>query len=180
MKKWKISIEPIVYTADAIDRDLKRIVGASYFRYPYFHAFFETMYLLGCRATEVTDISLWEIADGGSIVLTPLKGNDKRVFSKEYVSEVFYDYIVAQAFPIQGVTYSRLQQEFKRLSLYNYIYVGNKKASLHLFRHNFVKKLVTQGHSEEEIKNILGERNIKSVKSYTESVYTNRPFVDYK
>lgn len=179
MKKWRNPIEPIIYTPDAIDRDLKRVVGASFFRFPYFHAFFETMYLLGCRAREVTDISLWEIADGGSIVLSPLKNNDKRVFSKEYVSEVFYDYIVAGAFPLQGVNYSRLQQEFKRLSLYNHIYIGNKKASLHLFRHNFVKKLVSQGHTEEEIKNILGEKNIKSVKSYTESVYTNRPISEY-
>ena len=179
MNKWVNPLEPIIYTPDAIDRDLKRIVGRSYFEDPIIYPLFETLYNTGCRAGEVLDLSRWKIAEGGAVVLSPQKGNDKRIMNQEVIGDQFLAMIKGEApFPT-AINYDRLRYQFKALSLYHHMYVGDKKASLHLFRHNFVKKLLASGHDEEEIQEILGERNIKSVKSYTESKFTNRAIKEY-
>lgn len=179
MNKWTNPIEPVIYTPDAIDRDLKRIVGKSYYEDPIIHPLFETLYNTGCRAGEVLDLSRWKIAEGGAVVLSPQKGNDKRILSPEAVGDQFVLMIRGEApFP-DSINYDRLRYQFKALSLYHHIFIGDKKASLHLFRHNFVKKLIASGHEDTEIQEILGERNISSVKSYTESKFTNRAIKDF-
>ena len=175
MYMWNNPVEPVIYSADAIDRDLKRILNLTYFNSPLFYTFFEIMYELGVRAGEAINIQLWKRTVNNTITLQPQKNNEKRIFDASIINSTFIDYIDnPDTFP-SYVNYSRLNSEFRKYTMFHKIYVGDKSSSLHLFRHNFVKKLQVQGYTDIEIKEVMGERNLSSVASYTNSVYSNLP-----
>ena len=177
--KWKYSIEPVVYSADAIDRDLNRVCNCIAKHEQIFYPFFEVMYDLGVRAVESFDMSRWRIDASGVVILQPQKGNDVRIFDKNLLSSTFLSYIKGEINIPDYINYDRLNSAFRRYTMYYNIYVGNKKSSLHLFRHNFVKQQMLLGYSDEEIQQILGERNIKSAQAYISSVYRNKQFKEF-
>lgn len=175
MNKWIDSLEPVVYSNDAIDRDLSRICNCVAKYEQVFYPYFEVMYDLGVRAVESYDISRWRIDSSGAVVLHPQKGNDIRIFDQTLLSSTFLAYIKGEIKVPDYINYDRLNSAFRRYTMYHGIYVGDKKSSLHLFRHNFVKQQMLLGYTPEEIQSILGERNIKSAMSYINSVFTNKP-----
>lgn len=177
--KWINSLEPVTYSADAIDRDLNRICNCVAKYEQVFYPFFEVMYDLGVRAVESYDISRWRIDASGAVVMQPQKGNDVRIFDKELLSSTFLSYIKGEISVPDYINYDRLNGAFRRYTMYHGIFVGNKKASLHLFRHNFVKQQLLLGYSEEEIQQMLGERNIESAQAYVNSVYRNKQIKEF-
>ena len=177
--KWSNTLEPITYSADAIDRDLNRVCNCIAKHEPIFYPYFEVMYDLGVRAVESFDMSRWRVDVSGAVVLQPQKGNDVRIFDKNLLSSTFLSYIKGEINIPDYINYDRLNSAFRRYTMYYNMYVGNKKSSLHLFRHNFVKQQMLLGYSDEEIQQILGERNIKSAQAYINSVYRNKQFKEF-
>lgn len=173
--KWKNSLEPIVYSSDAIDRDLSRVCNCIAKHEPVFYPYFEVMYDLGVRAVESFDMSRWRVDASGAVILQPQKNNDVRIFDKSLLSNTFLSYIKGELMVPEYINYDRLNSAFRRYTMYYNIYVGNKVSSLHLFRHNFVKQQLKLGYTDEEIQEILGERNLKSAVSYINSIYRNKP-----
>ena len=173
--KWTNSLDPVVYSADAIDRDLSRICNCIAKYEPVFYPYFEVMYDLGIRAVESYDISRWKIDPSGAVILQPQKNNDVRIFDKDLLSTTFLSYIKGEIDIPSYINYDRLNSAFKRYTMYHGIYIGDKISSLHLFRHNFVKQQLLLGYNDAEIQQILGERNIESAQSYVNSVYRNKP-----
>ena len=177
--KWQNTLEPITYSADAIDRDLNRVCNCIARHEPVFYPYFEVMYDLGVRAVESFDMSRWRIDASGVVILQPQKNNDVRIFDKNLLSSTFLSYIKGEISIPDYINYDRLNSAFRRYTMYHGIFVGNKKSSLHLFRHNFVKQQMLLGYSDEEIQQILGERNIESAQSYIDSVYRNKQFKEF-
>lgn len=177
--KWQNTLSPVTYSADAIDRDLNRVCNCIAKHEQIFYPFFEVMYDLGVRAVESFDISRWRIDASGVVILQPQKNNDVRIFDKNLLSDTFISYIKGELKVPEFINYDRLNSAFRRYTMYYNIFVGNKKSSLHLFRHNFVKQQMLLGYGDEEIQQILGERNLKSAQAYTNSVYRNRQIKEF-
>lgn len=175
MSKWIDSLEPVVYSNDAIDRDLSRICNCVAKYDQLFYPFFEVMYDLGVRAVESFELERWRVDPSGVIILQPQKGNDIRVFDPTLLSATYLAYITGEIKVPSYINYDRMNSVFKRYTMYHGIFVGDKKSSLHLFRHNFVKQQMLLDYTPEEIQQMLGERNLKSVMSYIDSVFTNKP-----
>jgi hypothetical protein len=64
---------------------------------------------------------------------------------------------------------------YKKLTLYPRIFVGKKQCTNHLFRHNYVKKLIAKGMTDEQIRIHMGERQMKSALAYINSIFTTVP-----
>lgn len=162
-------------TNQEIRKELRRIVqevkNFDAVVYPQFLA----MYWLGIRAQESIKREMWQFQGSDVLVLSPQKYNDKRVFAVQDVPEEFLFYLKNADLFKYNVNYSRLNYTFSQLINYSAIFVGKKASTLHLFRHNFVKKLLEIGKTPEEIKIILGERQMKSTLAYVDSKFSLYP-----
>lgn len=154
-----------------LDSNLRYILESVKKIEPAVYPSFSAMYHLGCRASESIDRSLWSVNPDNSYTLQPLKNNDVRQFNSFEVPFEFQLYIEGINEPGYNVNYERLRYLFKMFSIYPRIWVGKKESTCHLFRHNYVKKLMSQGLSNEEIRVKLGEKNMKSALSYIESQF---------
>lgn len=156
---------------DELDSNLRYILGEVRKIEPAVYPCFSAMYFTGCRASESIDVSRWTIQADNSYILDTLKNNDPRYFSNFDLPFEFQLYIEQSAFVSYSINYERLRYLFKMFSLYPRIWIGRKESTCHLFRHNYVKKLMSQGLTNEEIRVKLGERNLKSALSYINSRY---------
>lgn len=154
-----------------LDSNLRFILDSVKKIEPAVYPSFSAMYFLGCRASESIDRSLWSVNSDNSYTLRPLKNNDHRQFDSFEVPFEFQLYIEGINEPGYNVNYERLRYLFKMFSIYPRIWIGRKESTCHLFRHNYVKKLMSQGFSNEDIRVKLGEKNMKSALSYIESQF---------
>ncbi len=156
---------------DELDSNLKYILGEVRKIEPAAYPCFAAMYFTGCRASESIDVSRWTILTDSSYILNTLKNNDPRYFSNFDLPFEFQLYLEQSVFVPYSINYERLRYLFKMFSNYPRIWIGKKESTCHLFRHNYVKKLIHQGLTNEEIRVKLGERNMKSALSYINSRY---------
>lgn len=154
-----------------LDSNLRYILDSVKQIEPAVYPSFSAMYHLGCRASESIDRSLWSVNPDNSYSLRPLKNNDVRQFNSFEVPFEFQLFIEGVNVPDYIVNYERLRYLFKMFSIYPRIWIGKKESTCHLFRHNYVKKLLSQGLSYEDVRIKLGEKNMKSAMAYIDSQY---------
>lgn len=154
-----------------LDSNLRYILDSIRKIEPAVYPSFCAMYYLGCRASESIDRSLWSVNPDNSYTLQPLKNNDVRHFDSFEVPFEFQLFIEGINVPDYNVNYERLRYLFKMFSIYPRIWVGKKESTCHLFRHNYVKKLLSQSFTNEEIRVKLGEKNMKSALAYIDSQF---------
>lgn len=143
---------------------------------PYLLPQYECMYFLGCRSVEAIERKRWEILDDSFLILQPSKRNNQRIFKVDNIPDSFLAYLRNESLEDNFVTYQKLNYNFNKYFIYSHIYVGNKESRLHLFRHNYVKMLVSRGFTSEEIKDKLGEKNQSSADIYINSVFRTSPY----
>lgn len=152
-----------------LDNNLKSILLSVKKIDPYLYPSFSAMYYCGCRASESINADLWTIKNDHSYILTPLKNNNERVFESFEVPFEFQLFLENMKLQPTSINYEKLRYRFKSFSLYPRIWIGKKESTCHLFRHNYVKRLMSAGYSHEEIRIKLGEKNLSSAMSYIES-----------
>ena len=143
---------------------------------PFLLPQYECMYYLGCRSVETIERSRWEFIEDNFLILQPGKKNNQRIFKIDNVPDSFLEYLKNESLDSNFVTYQKLNYNFNKYFIYSHIYVGNKESRLHLFRHNFVKLLIDQGFSDEEIRDKLGEKTQSSANMYINSVFRTSPY----
>lgn len=172
LDKMRAIVGPGYYLSNTeLDSNLRYILDQVRKIEPAAYPCFAAMYFTGCRASESIDASRWIIQPDSSYILTTLKNNDYRYFSNFDLPFEFQLYIEQSALIPYSINYERLRYLFKMFSNYPRIWIGKKESTCHLFRHNYVKKLINQGLTNEEIRVKLGERNLKSALSYINSRY---------
>lgn len=172
LDKMRVLLDSGYYLSnDELDSNLKYILGEVRKIEPAAYPCFAAMYFTGCRASESIDVSRWTIQTDSSYILDTLKNNDPRYFSNFDLPFEFQLYLEQSVFVPYSINYERLRYLFKMFSNYPRIWIGKKESTCHLFRHNYVKKLIHQGLTNEEIRVKLGERNMKSALSYINSRY---------
>ena len=143
---------------------------------PFLLPQYECMYYLGCRSVEAIERDRWEFVEDRFLVLRTSKKNNQRIFKIDDIPKTFQEYLKNDQLNDNFVTYQKLNYNFGKYFLYSRIYVGNKESRLHLFRHNYVKLLIDQGFTNEEIKDKLGEKNQSSADIYINSVFRTNPY----
>ena len=143
---------------------------------PFMMAQYECMYFLGCRSIETIERDRWEFVEDNFLILRTSKKNNQRIFKINDVPNSFLEYLNNESLEDNFVTYQKLNYNFNKYFIYSHIYVGNKECRLHLFRHNYVKILIEQGFTNEEIKDKLGEKNQSSADVYINSVFRTNPY----
>lgn len=165
----------MILTIEQINAELVRIVNKCYSVEPITAPLMEVMYQNGVRVNEAIERSLWTFQGTDVVVLTPQKYNDMRIFDKSDIPELFLNYLQNEHLLNFTPNYSRLNYLFNILTIYPDVYIGRKKSTNHLFRHNYVKKLLAKGMTPEQIRSHMGERQLKSAMAYINSTFTTVP-----
>ena len=137
----------------------------------------QVMYQTGCRAKESFKLELWERFSTDTIILHPQKGNDARFFLANDVPAQFVFLIDNNQAYFEGFTYRKLEYAINLLIKNFGIHIDSKDSVCHLFRHNYVKKLIDAGQDASQIKTALGERTMKATESYLNSQVTARQWI---
>ena len=166
----------MIIKSENIDSALYSVVRDSQYFCPVFYPFFSVMYSTGVRAVEVANLERWEILTDDYVKLVTAKKNEDRLFEVKNIEPLFIKLVASQNSSIMSPSYTQLSYTFKKLFIYNEVYVGSKRSGLHLFRHNYAKQLVNKGYSTKEIQRKLGERKESSALSYISSVYSLAPY----
>jgi integrase len=120
----------------------------------------------GCRASESIELSRWSLFNQNTIKLQPQKRNDIRIFDASTLDPVNFFKISNQIEYAAYINYRRLEYAISGLIGQFGIVIKNKSSVCHLFRHNYVQRLLLQDKSDIEIKDLLGERTMKSTNDY--------------
>lgn len=147
--------------------------------YTYVKHYFELMYLTGCRASESIDPKLWSILSETQIKLRPLKYNNDRLFLKNDIECFLIDNLIAGNLNVFDLNYSKINYHILQQVRSYKITIGDKSSSLHLFRHNYARRLKDKGFTDAEIKIKLGERNQSSANSYIYSVIKSEKLLPF-
>lgn len=164
----------MLVTNNELDVSLRNVVDKCKVTEPFFFPQFSAMYYLGIRANESIIKNRWEKVDNNIYKLTPLKKNNIRLFDVREIPEDFLNYINNARVIELTPSYSQLNYLFKIFFTYRSLFVGDKQSTLHLFRHNYVKKLIDKGFTNDEIMVDLGERTMGSTRAYIDSVFERK------
>lgn len=154
-----------------LDEALLYVISRCRVDQPFFAKYYDALYHLGIRATEALMPSIWSFPSENTVVLQPHKGNNMRFFLR---SDMPVDFLYSLEFPefVEVVpSYSQLNYLFSIYMYYGKIFIGKKSSTLHLFRHNYVKKLKSSGLTDIEIQNKIGEKELSSAEQYIYSTY---------
>ncbi|MDD4438889.1 MAG: hypothetical protein PHS04_12770 [Tissierellia bacterium] len=165
----------MILTEQDINNNLLHITDKCWSVEPATAPLFEAMYQLGIRVQEAINPSLWDISKDTHIVLRPQKYNDIRIFTPDDLPVNYLAFLKYSSNWMIKPNYSRLNYLYKKLTLYPRIFVGKKQCTNHLFRHNYVKKLIAKGMTDEQIRIHMGERQMKSALAYINSIFTTVP-----
>lgn len=109
---------------------------------------------------------------GDSFIVLPSKSNNARVISLSSIPVIFQEFVKGYDSLYFRISYQSLIRSLSQCSSYSTLQIGKKSVLLHLFRHNYMKKLFLAGKSLSEIALITGEKHISSVNSYVfSSIY---------
>jgi integrase len=128
--------------------------------------FFYTLYHTGLRFNDLYDISRMTIHKD-IVSVQPSKKNNTRIIEIEKFHPQTLSFIKNQInFYYQFASYRTYTRTFNKLSA-NQFFVKLKPTSLHLFRHNYVRKLYFYQHkSLPGIQEILGLKSLDIVSDY--------------
>jgi len=145
--------------------------------WPYYNEmadYISILYHGGCRSTEPFDITRWAPYAYRSAYLQPLKGNNTRELHGAAMPLNFYNSIVSQATPFNGVTIYQFEHLFKKMLPLPLITTAEKKELFYPYRYRFVRQLKEFGDTDAEIAGKMGWTTTAMVSTYlsTELFYS--------
>jgi integrase len=168
----------------------------------FIYSIIHTQFLTGLRINEVLEYNRWSVSvdisnifgDSGFFkpnffeiqsldyikfnnyetytVKTEKKSND-RSFNYDELNNIFADCLKNNTTYILPQNYRYISRAFRKLLPITNIYIGNKPVNTHIFRHYKAKQLKNKGYTDEQIKDYLGEKDLKNAQTYINSeIYT--------
>ncbi|MCT4619207.1 MAG: tyrosine-type recombinase/integrase [Marinisporobacter sp.] len=130
--------------------------------------YYELLYNTGLRGREATNKERWLEIDyiKNTIKFQPAKKSYIRTFKLSCIPKITYRNIINKAEENQETKYRQATDHFNKFFQCKQILVNTKKTTLHIFRHNYIKKLVIAGKKKEEIKKIIGHNDIRKTVHY--------------
>ncbi|WP_172914071.1 hypothetical protein [Capnocytophaga canis] len=159
-----------IYSTSQIDSVVLRFLQTCQKFDPILYSIFYNQYLTGCRFDDIHNLARWELKNDNTLILSPCKKNNLRVFNINEVDFLLYEQIRYSYNVYQSISFSTALLHFGRLFPNPNLMIKNKPVKTHIFRHLKARKLKASGMSDHEIKEYLGERNMMSAHSYIYSV----------
>lgn len=116
----------------------------------------EFMYLYGCRIGELFDNRISFNATTGNVEIIAQKGNNVRI---NPMVNIKVPQIVEEINLTDDnfwVNKRNLQRVIEQHNPYSSLWCGEKNIGAHMFRHNWIKKMVAAGYQIETINQMLG------------------------
>lgn len=146
----------ITLNTNEIDNICIEIMERIISEYPYYTPHVKFLYNYGCRVGELFDYRITFNGITSQVIIKPQKNNNDRVLSMVN-SEI--PSIVEQINITQDNSYlnkRNFQRIIEKVHPIRQLMCGNKKIGAHLFRHNYIKKLVASGYQINTIDKMLG------------------------
>ena len=124
--------------------------------YPYYYPHLYFMYHYGCRIGEVFDYRISLDSSGTLIAIDAQKNNNIRILPPIDETTFYYLEKLQLSQENQWLNKKNLERIIKKINPVRNLKIGNKNVGAHLFRHNYVKKLVSQGLQYMSIDTIMG------------------------
>jgi site-specific recombinase XerD len=163
----------VLLTSYDIDSILLQILEDTEKHDIYSFMLFQSLYNTGLRINELIEYSRLTQIDDNTILVSTEKFSNPRTINISLLNNIY-----SQAFTTNSLhkfirSYSYYNSAFtNRLLYFKNIKIGEKQATTHLFRHNYIKKLYLNGFNCNQISAIIGERVVKNTQGYIDSIIT--------
>lgn len=149
-----------------LDSSLRDFVNSVNNIQPLLFPIFNTLYKLGMRAVECTELTRYHIITESTIEFQPSKHNATRIIDVADVDPFIYNLILEGETIYRPFSYATMTYTFVMFYEYKSVFSGKKKVSTHLFRYNYIRKLMDSGYSKSEIGLRIGEQDLSNLETY--------------
>ena len=125
-------------------------------KYPYYYPHVYFMYHYGCRIGEVFNYRISLDSSGNNILIFAQKNNNERILPPIDDSTFALLEKLNLSQNLSWLNKKNLERVIKKVNPVSALQIGNKNVGAHLFRHNYVKKLVADGLQFSTIDQIMG------------------------
>lgn len=146
----------IIVSNEELEIICKKIVVTAKSDYPMYYPHIYLLYKTGCRIGEVFDFRMHYNEERNTINIIAQKKNYVREIP---VDETFNLDLLNRLMNRQDLFYlniRNLQRTLKKLMPISNIFCGKKNIGAHIFRHNYIRKLLAEGKTIEEINEHMG------------------------
>ena len=146
----------IIVSNEELEVICKKIVVTAKSNYPMYYPHIYLLYKTGCRIGEVFDFRMHYNEERNTINIIAQKKNYVREIP---VDETFNLELLNRLMIRQDLFYlniRNLQRSLKKLMPISNIFCGKKNIGAHIFRHNYIRKLLADGKTIEEINEHMG------------------------
>lgn len=152
-----------------IDNVCLRLVEDISKNHPRYSAYLFFLYHYGVRINEVFDYRITYNANSDRLVIYPQKGNNPRnlVITNTDTLKNLEELQLTQ--DLDYLNKKNLQRLIEKENSIRVLKCGNKKIGAHLFRHNYIKRLVADGKQVSTIDVMLGYTNQTVADTYAVS-----------
>lgn len=162
----------MVLTYTQLNNSLLNVISHPTYVNALVQDYFQNLYSIGCRPTELTSSSRWSLSPSADYLLLPSKNNNARVIAPGLMTNYLKDQINAGAARIYPYSYEKFLYWFSLWHEFQPCFIGTKSVDLYLFRHRFVKGLALAGYSVPYITAYMGWINPDMADNYINSVIT--------
>ena len=124
--------------------------------YPYYYPHLYFMYHYGCRIGEVFEYRISSDSSGTLIAIDAQKNNNVRLLPPVDDDTFLLLEKLQLSQDLGWLNKKNLERIIKKINPVRDLKIGNKNVGAHLFRHNYVKKLVATGLQYMSIDTIMG------------------------
>ena len=129
-------------------------------------------YKFGFRINELRFIDSWINNGNGTVTCPTSKNGFARIIDFSELDLYTQHYLTVQDNTFHKQSYSTYERLFVSCTGLFDIRIKNKSAGTHLFRHNYIKKLVDKGYSYSDVADTIGLKSAAVVGDYYNSVIT--------
>lgn len=156
----------MILSNQQLDNSLRNFVNSVINIQPLLFPIYHTLYNTGMRVVECTELTRYHILTEQVIEFQPSKHNALRQINVEDVDPFIYNLILQGVSLYRPFSYPTMTYTFSMFFEFKSVTSGNKKVSTHLFRYNYIRKLMDSGYSKSEIGLRIGERDLSNLQTY--------------
>lgn len=156
-----------VFTLDTMLVDfLEKLKNTHRLEYIYL----KNMYLTGLRVSECCEMDSIVVLDDNKLQFPEKKRSNARVLDVSELEPLYFELFQSEEKAYKYMYPKRLSQLMRKLFTCDNIKIGEKNVSTHLFRHNYIKKLLLiDGNTVEVVRDIVQHKSVTSTIAYANS-----------
>lgn len=159
-------MQKVYLTDKEIDNVCKELVEKISAKYPSYKAYINFLYTYGCRINELFDFRINYNVDTNTIEIIPQKKNNTRYLRNVSLQAIQWVEEINLTQSLFHLNKRNLQRIIEKEMPIRNLKCGNKNIGGHLFRHNYIKKLVNDGAQYGNIDLLMGYTNQSVVDTY--------------